>query len=155
LRVRHQFENFNARASVLFNRKCSARHTLRTGLIYSRLGYDVFAEGRDNDQHTLQQYTDQAGSTSLWQAYGQWKYRLAEHWTLNALTMTLNHSTSVEPRLGLKWAFSPSQALSTGFGMHSRHESMIVCIAGRTNAENGDHGRPDPGAQLPGGVLID
>jgi hypothetical protein len=139
LRVRHQFDNLSTRASVLFNRKFSARHTLRTGFIYSRLGYDVFAEGRNNDEHTLQQYTDQAGSTGLWQAYGQWKYRLAEKWTLNtglhAITLALNNSTSVEPRLGLKWHFSPRQSLSTGFGVHSRHESMVVYFAEKSLAD--------------------
>lgn len=139
LRVRHAYEHRNARASVLFNRKFSARHTLRTGLVYSRLGYDVFAEGRNNDEHTLQQYTDQAGSTGLWQAYGQWKYRLAENWTLNtglhALGLTLNGNRALEPRLGLKWSFSPSQSLSAGFGLHSRHESMVVYLAEKKLAD--------------------
>jgi hypothetical protein len=130
---RHQFNNITGRVSVLYNQKFNARHTVRTGLIYSNLGFDLFSEGTNNDEHKLQRYVRNDGRTGLWQAYGQWKYRLAEKWTLNtglhAISLALNGNTAVEPRLGLKWNFSPTQSLGAGFGIHSRHEAMNLYFA--------------------------
>ncbi|MGV3586136.1 MAG: TonB-dependent receptor [Adhaeribacter sp.] len=143
---RHQFNNITGRASVLYNQKFNARHTLRTGFIYSNLGFDLFSEGTNNDEHDLQRYVSNDGRTGLWQAYGQWKYRFAEKWTLNtglhAISLALNGNTSVEPRLGLKWNFSPTQSLGAGFGVHSRHESMNLYFAEKSLA-NGQLSYPN------------
>ena len=127
-----QFSNIFGRASVLYNRKFNARHTLRTGLIASQIGFDLFAENQDDD-YRLTRQVDNAGNTGLYQAYAQWKYRFAEDFTLNtglhAITLGLNGSASVEPRLGIKYAVSPRQSVGAGIGLHSRHEAMSVYYA--------------------------
>jgi hypothetical protein len=129
---RESFNNSAVRASVLYNHKLNARHTVRFGTIYSSLSFDMFNESR-NEQQELQTYLDNAGSTHLAQAYGQWKYRLLDNLTLNTglhlMRLGLNGSTSLEPRAGLRWNLSERQALGFGFGVHSRHESMAVYFA--------------------------
>lgn len=37
---------------------------------------------------------------------------------------TLNSNWTIEPRLALKWNFSPKQSLSLAYGLHSRRERL-------------------------------
>lgn len=129
----HQRFLYNtARFSTLYNRKVNNRHTFRTGLILSRLGFDAFAEG-PNEDDKQERLVEQTGSTYLSQGYAQWKYRLTEELTLNtgihALYLGLNGNTSLEPRLGLKWQVNAARSFSAGFGLHSRHEAMSTYFA--------------------------
>ncbi|MDX5346911.1 MAG: TonB-dependent receptor [Hymenobacteraceae bacterium] len=128
----HAFTYTSGRLSVLYNRKFSARSTLRTGLIYSRLGFDSFARGL-NDERERVTFVENEGSANMWQAYAQWKYRLTENLTLNsgmhALYFALNDNYNIEPRAGLKWQFTEAQAISAGVGLHSRHETMSTYFA--------------------------
>ncbi|GAB3193871.1 hypothetical protein ABID22_000417 [Pontibacter aydingkolensis] len=129
----HQRFQYNtARLSSMYNRKINNHHTFRAGLILSRLGYDAFAEGPDeNDEQ--ERLIEQQGNTYLAQSYAQWKYRLSEQLTLNtglhALYLGLNGNTSLEPRLGLKWQVNAARSFSAGFGLHSRHEAMSTYFA--------------------------
>jgi hypothetical protein len=129
---REAFENTAGRVSMLYNHKLSNRHTVRFGAIYSNLNFDLFNEGRNEDD-VLQRYVDNTGSSGLLQGYGQWKYRLAENVTLNSglhfLRLGLNGHASVEPRFGIRWNLSPSKSIGAGFGIHSRNESMAVYYA--------------------------
>ncbi|WP_026462362.1 TonB-dependent receptor [Adhaeribacter aquaticus] len=133
LKYQQQFEHTALRTSLLYNQKFNARHTLRTGFIHSTIGFNLFSEGVDNEDHQLKRYVDNDGRTGLYQAYAQWKYRIAPTLTLNtglhAIRLGLNGSTSVEPRLGLKWNFSPTQSLGAAVGIHSRHETLSVYYA--------------------------
>ena len=62
--------------------------------------------------------------TSTVQAFGQWNYRLSEQLTINAglhyLRLALNGTSALEPRGSVRWAFSPNQSLSVGYGLHSQ-----------------------------------
>ena len=117
---------------MLYNHKLNAHHTIRFGAIYSDLGFDMLSEGR-NDEKQMQTFVDNSGSSNLNQAYGQWKYRLAENVTLNTglhfIRLGLNGSTSLEPRTGVRWNLNSAQAIGFGFGVHSRHESMAAYYA--------------------------
>jgi hypothetical protein len=137
---RHSFINGAFRVSVQLNRKFNARHTVRTGLIYSQLRFNLFSEARDEDygNQLVQRLNNQGGSGSV-QAYGQWKYRITPRLTLNSglhvLRFALNGNTSLESRSGLKWQFSPRQSVGAAFGMHSRLESMSTYFARHPLAE--------------------
>jgi hypothetical protein len=54
----------------------------------------------------------------------------------------LNNSNSVEPRLGLNWAFAPKQSISFGFGIHSKVESISTYFA-TVEAEDGTISTPN------------
>ncbi len=128
------FRNYAGRASVLYHRKINNQHTVRLGAIYSDLNFDLFSEGRNEDHsNAVERLVDNAGGTGLWQAYGQWKYRITEAVTLNTglhfMRLGLNQNNSVEPRLGIRWNLSGTQSLGAGFGLHSRNESMAVYFA--------------------------
>ncbi|QNF35921.1 TonB-dependent receptor [Adhaeribacter swui] len=128
------FKNYAARASVLYNQKINNQHTLRVGFIYSNLNFNLFSRGRNEDYNDrIDTFVDNAGGTGLLQAYGQWKYRLLENVTLNTglhyMRLDLNGNSALEPRLGIRWNFSPTQSLGAAYGTHSRNESMAVYFA--------------------------
>ncbi|TXK38138.1 TonB-dependent receptor plug domain-containing protein [Pontibacter qinzhouensis] len=124
---KHRIAYNTTRLSTLYNRKFNNRHTLRSGIILSQLGYDASSEGQ-NDDFEFVRFIKQDGSTSMVQAYTQWKYRLTEKLTLNsglhATHFALNGNSSIEPRVGLKWQLMPGKSLSAGAGLHSRHEAL-------------------------------
>ncbi|MFN8354631.1 MAG: TonB-dependent receptor [Spirosomataceae bacterium] len=125
------FEHTALRASLLYNHKFSAKHTLRTGFIASNLAYNLLDKNSTATQTNVS--IDQHGQTQLLQAYAQWKYRLSQAVTFNTgfhtMFLTLSNQFSVEPRMGLRWAVAPGHTLSAGFGLHSRMESISTYLA--------------------------
>ncbi len=131
---RESFKNYAGRASILYNHKLNNQHTIRLGAIYSNLNFDMFSEGRNEDRNNqIDRLVDNAGGTGFMQAYGQWKYRIAETLTLNTglhyMRLGLNGNSALEPRMGIRWNFSGTQSMGVGFGTHSRNESMAVYFA--------------------------
>ncbi|MGD1893156.1 MAG: carboxypeptidase regulatory-like domain-containing protein [Cyclobacteriaceae bacterium] len=126
-----RFRKSSLRGSFLLNHKFSARHTLRTGVIASHLNFDLLAEGVADTLSFTE--VDSDGSTQLWQGYAQWQFRATEALTFNAglhhMYFRLNDSQSLEPRVGLRWAFAPGQTLSAGFGVHSRVDPLVNYFA--------------------------
>jgi len=144
---RDSFTNAAFRASVQLNRKLNARHTVRTGLIYSALAFNLYSEARDEDSdNQLVRQLDNRGNSGSMQAYGQWKYRITQNLTLNSgvhvLHFALNGNTSVEPRAGIKWQFSPRQSVGAAFGVHSRLESISTYFA-QTPLADGSYAQPN------------
>lgn len=128
LLVNEIFLKTNIRGSFLLNHKINAKNTLRTGIITGQEQYDLLKEYSDADTSVTE--VDAGGSTQLYQVYGQWKTRVRENITLNAglhsMILALNNNYSIEPRLGLRWSVSPTQAVSAGFGIHSKMEPLVV-----------------------------
>ncbi|CAN5385074.1 hypothetical protein BH23BAC1_BH23BAC1_05510 [soil metagenome] len=139
LKYEDEFVNTAFRFSTLINQKLSARGTLRTGIIASRLGFNVYAKGENEEKTALEEFVNNQGNTMLVQAYSQYKHRLTEQLTLSggvhSMYLTLNNNFSLEPRAGLKWNFLPKQSLSAGMGLHSRIESMSNYFSQQTLAD--------------------
>ncbi len=127
------FINTALRGSVLLNKKFNARHTLRTGVVFSHLGYDLHSEYFSFRQQRLITELDQEGSSQFMRSYAQWNFRPSETVTLNSglhyTRFFLNGRESLEPRFGAKWAFTPSQSISAGIGVHSRLETLSLYLA--------------------------
>ena len=125
------FVNQALRISTLYNYKLNARNTFRLGVIVNHLDFDLF--DRNNDDGPFKTNVDQQGTTQLFQAYAQWKYRLAPTVTLNTgvhgMLLGLNNQHSIEPRFGLKWSVAPKQTISFGAGLHSKTESISTYFA--------------------------
>jgi hypothetical protein len=149
---RESFRNYAGRASVLYNQKLNNQHTVRVGAIYSNLNFDLFSEGRNQEHHNAyERLVDNEGGTGLWQAYGQWKYRMTESITLNTglhyMRLGLNGNSALEPRLGVRWNISGTQSIGAGFGTHSRNESMAVYFA-RQSLGNGQYSQANKNLKL-------
>jgi hypothetical protein len=104
--------------------KINPKHTFRTGLIGTQLLYDLTQKAWEPEQQQVLTRVRVSDQTSTVQAFGQWNYRLSEQLTINAglhyLRLTLNGTSALEPRGSVRWAFSPNQSISVGYGLHSQ-----------------------------------
>ena len=140
IRVNNEnFIDYSGRFSLTLNHKFNAQHLLRSGFIYSNLNYDLLSENFNGQQ--LSPEVDNDGSTSVFQAYSTWKYRISKKWILNTglhfTQFMLNDRIAVEPRVQAKWFANDKNSFSAGFGMHSRRESLAVYLAERPLTNGG------------------
>lgn len=124
--------------------KCfSEKHTNKTGVNYSYMQYSVDVEQSLSEGTLPTQLAYQEGSTGLFQAFSQSKFRLGERITLNAglnaMLLTLNNNYSIEPRLGLKYNIDSRNSIALGYGIHSRMEQLPVYFV----TENGSNPNKD------------
>lgn len=125
-----RYKNDVLRVSTTFNKKINAHHTTKAGVIFSHLRYQLDSEGRFGDGLTLLYESDEKGSTNMWQGFVSHKYDISDRLTLTGgvhyLRLGLDGQQNVEPRFGLNWRFKDNQALSFGFGLHSRREETSL-----------------------------
>ncbi|WP_066630349.1 TonB-dependent receptor [Labilibacter marinus] len=137
--------------SIKYNNKFSAKSTLSAGLNYSQFFYDM----RDNDWNSederwerLLNFKENEGFV---QSYASWKYRLNTELTmvtgLHYSNFLLNNADALEPRMALKWQFSPKQSFNFGAGMHSKLESITAYHAIVTE-EDGSTSTPNKNLEL-------
>lgn len=112
-----------------FNSKVNSRLFVKAGIIAEMVNLMLDARERDSLAN-WRQYWDFNDNTFLHQAYAQMKYKFTDKLTLNAglhaQLLSLNNSTAVEPRVGLKYQMTNKQTLSLGYGMHSQMQPIDV-----------------------------
>ncbi len=127
------------RISLNVNHKFNSKNVLKTGVDFTFSRYDLLSDRYDYEINKLVTGVYQNGSTILMQAWVSWKHRFNEKLTLvsglHSMYLLLNGNYTIEPRLGMKWSFRPSQALNFGFGLHSRMESLSTYFARQTMAD--------------------
>ena len=133
---RSDFIETQLRFSTYFNHKFSAKHTLRVGTIFSRLGFDLtntFWNRRERQYVTPLDEDDNAG---FYQLFGNWQARTSDQFTVNAGVHVshfgLSGKSYIEPRMGFKWDRG-SHIISGGLGMHSRMETIALYTARQYN----------------------
>lgn len=111
-----------------FNTKLSARHSLKAGIEYTGLGFDINSVNDFKNTGTYTTDLKPDGNSQLFQSFINWKYRISSKLDLvtgiHTSYFELNEDYSIEPRLGLKYQFLSTQSLSFGFGVHSKLESL-------------------------------
>jgi hypothetical protein len=136
-RTQYFYSNYEfptLKADMMINHKFNAVHTLRAGINYSNLYYNMYQRINYpwSNIHNLIQ-VDEKGSTGIAEAYIQWKYRLTENFELNtglhATYFLLSKHNSLEPRLGLKYQISKNSSINYGFGIHSKIEPLSAYLA--------------------------
>ena len=119
------------RLSTQYNKKFSARNTLRAGLVLSRLDFLFNASERDEEQdNRLFEFFNEEGASYFYQAYAQWQHRTSTNLTFNGglhySLFALNNNFSIEPRLGMKWDIKKNQSISAAVGIHSKLDHLIL-----------------------------
>ena len=108
--------------SSYYNRKLSPKAAFKGGFIASRLSYDLSYRYLLDEAYRT--YLDEAGSTFLLQPYANLRLRPHVRWTVNlglhAMYFTLNESSSLEPRLGVRYQATEKASFSFAYGLHSR-----------------------------------
>ncbi len=145
-RIRTDFTKTYIKTGTCFSSKLSARHRVKAGVSYNRMGYTMFAEEDDNLDGLREPLIDVDGNSGLIQGYLNWKYRIGSNLTmvsgLHYMQLQLNNNQSIEPRLGLKYQLTPKQNLSLGFGIHSKVESIVTYYA-MVEGKDGSYSAPN------------
>jgi hypothetical protein len=121
-----------------FNSKISSRLFVKIGAIEELLNLNLFYKTRALTP-TWQQIWDYNDYTSLIQGYAHAKYNFTDKLTLNlglhGQYLTLNGSSSIEPRAGLKYQLNQKNTVSIGYGMHSQMQPTDVYFFRSVNAD--------------------
>jgi hypothetical protein len=128
------------KVSLLFNKKFSATNLLRVGIVSSFTSYNLLSHRFDYALEELVAELNSKGGTTLLESFLDWKHRFNRNVTLVAglhgMYLFLNGDYSVEPRLGLKWQFTTTQALNIGLGLHSKMEPLSTYYARQSIQDN-------------------
>jgi hypothetical protein len=115
------------------NGKINARNSIKAGITYSQKFFDIRKKIDTNETGFYTTILDADGNAGLVQAYANWMHRYNENLTFTAgahyMQFLLNNNYSIEPRVGMKWQFSPKQSLNIGAGVHSKIENLSVYYA--------------------------
>lgn len=117
------------RLSLFYNNKISKWLSFRLGsnINYSDYNYFFDASSIENFEYT---FLDTKGLTFLSSLYAETKIKFSEKLKMNAglnyMYFDLNEYTLLEPRFALQWDFSQRQSVSFGYGLHARHEPLVV-----------------------------
>ena len=129
--------------SSYINHKFNSHLTNKTGFVFKHLLYDIKIDALNQFDGIYSNYANESGNTNILQAYTENKIDITDNLSLNAGVYSqyfyLNKNYSIEPRASVRWAFSPTQALSFGFGNHSQLEDISIYLAQK---------------QLAGGVIL-
>ncbi len=123
--------------SSAFNKKFSARHTNRTGIVLNNIRYNIDTKFAENAGEPLTQVSLMNGNSFLLQCFSESKIYLTSTLTINAgihaQHFTLNNASTVEPRLSVQWQLHPLNSLSFGYGNHSMLEMLPIYFITRQN----------------------
>jgi hypothetical protein len=110
-----------------YNNKISARLFLKAGAIAELFDIKLLYRSRENQVQWLD-YWNTNTKTALIQTYVHAKYNFTDNLTLNTgihgQYLSLNHSYSIEPRIGLRYKLFNSSSLNLGYGLHSQMQPM-------------------------------
>ncbi|OEK07267.1 hypothetical protein BFP71_05065 [Roseivirga misakiensis] len=123
------YRNGVSRISTSLQTKFNAKHSTKIGAIYSDFSYDINSIGREVTGE-LKYQANETGSFGMWQSFVSHKFNLSNSLTMTGgvhyIRLNLDGQDNIEPRFGLKWQFKADQALSFGFGLHSRKEETSL-----------------------------
>ena len=121
-------KNYSFVLSSSINTKFSTTHINKTGFVATGLLYEILLKNSTSVGNPLQTVVSENGSSTLLSAYSNSTINFSEKLCLNigvnGQLFTLNNNYTIEPRIGVKYQFSPNQTLSFAYGLHSRLERL-------------------------------
>lgn len=116
------FEESKLSVFYKLNHKLNTRNVLQGGVL-AEIANSNFQESTYTNGF-YQKITDYNGSIGLYQAFADWQHRFTDQLSMNIGTHfqyhDLTEAQAIEPRAGIKWAFSKNKSLSFGTGLHSQ-----------------------------------
>lgn len=127
------FSNSKITVSSVLNTKISARMSLRSGLYFNQLYYNLKQDEFEEQINGLVTGIDSKGNTQSIQAFSQLNLKASERLTVNIgvhyLQLLLNNSWAIEPRLSATYQLDESQRVSLGYGLHSQVQPLGTYFA--------------------------
>jgi len=116
--------------SSTYAQKFNTKNFLNIGFIYDLYAAEYMGKEFQQKEKNYRYYLNTNGKLGFGRAFAEWRHRFSEEFSitsgLHASYLFLNNTKALEPRLGLKWDFSPNQSLSFGTGMHSQSQMKAV-----------------------------
>ncbi|MGN6491478.1 MAG: TonB-dependent receptor [Agriterribacter sp.] len=116
-------------ASLVLNKKFSARNRLTAGVTFDQLHYSYTDSIRDAD-HGFIPFLQEKNHTNLLRGYAQWQHRFSPQLILNTGVYTqylaLNKNAVAEGRIGLRYALTNAGAFSLAYGRHSQMQTLMT-----------------------------
>jgi hypothetical protein len=113
-----------------YNSKINSRLFIKIGVQAEYMNLYLYDRTKRHPPDNWTQIWDYNSYTTLAQAYAHLKYSISDKITLNAglhfQEFFLNHTSSPEPRIGLKYAVSNKSSFSLGYGLHSQLQPLTV-----------------------------
>ncbi|MBN1188015.1 MAG: TonB-dependent receptor [Bacteroidales bacterium] len=132
--------NYKYTYTSVYNRKFSAKHSNRTGIIVDNLRYDLDLQYAPVIGQDLISIAKEKGYSNMVQFFSQSKFNVAKNILVNAglngSYFDLNNEFIVEPRFGLTYNLNKSQSISLAYGKHSRLEPMTIYFAKVNNGSS-------------------
>lgn len=111
----------------------SNNNILKAGIEVKPMHYRQFVSSNKNyDPSTYKSFSDEVGRSMQYSLFASSTINLTKAFTLSSGLQfgqfSLNRSTSIEPRCGVRWQLNKSNSISIGFGMHSQPESFAFYL---------------------------
>ncbi len=143
-----QLDKNSYKAASTFNHKFNAKHTVQAGVIYTHHTFDFYNEYFDEESNEFVNEQNMKGDADHYQGFVSWKYRPWQDVSVvsgfHVQKISMNDDISVEPRASLRWQFHPLQALTAGFGIHGKMETLTNYYS-IVQAEDGTTSMPNKG----------
>ncbi len=112
-----------------YNTKVNSSLFIKAGVLAEVMNLNLYFRERQFTP-SWKQIWDFNDYTTLMQAFVHAKYSISQKLILNvglhSQLLTLNTSTSIEPRVGLKYTVTPKSTFSAGYGYHSQMQPTDV-----------------------------
>lgn len=122
----NKFQEANAILSIITTHKISKKHLLKIGFNTNEKNF--FLNQREAVNNVLKDKIKEDGDTRLSQYFSQWKWdpsnKIRFLMGLHGQYFALNHSSVLEPRMGIRIQTGRKQFFSAGYGLHSQIQPM-------------------------------
>lgn len=109
------------------NKKFNARNTITAGFYINRLGFN-YVDSIARQPYEFENLRHAKDNTWLGQGYAQWQHRFSDKLMMNTglfyQNFALNHTQSLEPRLGFRYQARPNLTFNLGAGRHSQLQHL-------------------------------
>lgn len=125
--------------SAVVNKKFSASDRLTAGITADQLHYSYSDSVLDRD-YGFKPFLTERNHTELLRGFAQWQHRFSNRITLNTGVytqhLTLNKKTSVEGRIGIRYALNNAGALTLAYGTHSQMQTLMTYFNETRSGDN-------------------
>ncbi len=116
--------------------KPNPKNVFQSGISFQMLNYQFIDSVKSGNEFIVN--LDRKGNYNLLKSHIQWQHKFTDNFLvysgMHFLLFTFNNKYSAEPRLGLKWNFSPRHSINLGFGLHSQlAPRMFYIVENETN----------------------
>jgi hypothetical protein len=141
LRIDYDFQTVKSGGSAEFKQSLHPRHNLKYGVYIDLYQFNFIDSTLYLPDSIYRTRLDYKGNGALIQPYINWSWAVNEKLSLitgiHGQVWTVSNSTSIEPRLGLKYRIDKSRWMEAGFGNHSQIMPTYTYFTNQFD-ENGD-----------------